>query len=91
MALDVVFTNRPYLPNDWDMVMEADFNDREGFGDNFVVSDPYDGYSNDYVCATLRSIQQQLYSMAEAAINKVHELATKELNNGNTISTTEGE
>jgi hypothetical protein len=90
-ALDAVFVNRPNLPTDWDVVMEADFNDREGFGDDFVVSDPYYGYSNDYVCGTLRSLQGQLYSMAEVAINKVHDLAAKHRTNGNTNFTTEGE
>jgi hypothetical protein len=77
-ALDIVFNTRPHLPNDWDVAMEADFNDREGFGDAFVVGDPYYGYSNDYICSTLRSLHGQLYGMAEAASNNDH------------ISTTEG-
>jgi hypothetical protein len=77
-ALDIVFNTRPHLPNDWDVAMEADFNDREGFGDAFVVGDPYYGYSNDYVCSTLRSLHDQLYGMAEAAISTVHESASKE-------------
>jgi hypothetical protein len=76
-ALDIVFNSRPNLPTDWDTVMEADFNDREDFGDDFVVSDPYYGYSNDYVCSTLRSLHGELYSMAEAAISKVRNLASK--------------
>jgi hypothetical protein len=52
--------------------MEADFNDREGFGDGFGLGDPYGGYSNDYVCSILRSLHGQLYGMAEAAITPVH-------------------
>jgi hypothetical protein len=69
-ALDMVFNTRPHLPSDWDVAMEADFNDREGFGDDFVVGDPYVWYSNDYVCGNLRYLHGQLYSMAEAAISK---------------------
>jgi hypothetical protein len=89
-ALDIVFNTRPHLPNDWDVAMEADFNDREGFGDAFVVGDPYYGYSNDYVCSTLRSLHGQLYGMAEVAISTVHESASKEAKHQPHF-TTEGE
>jgi hypothetical protein len=89
-ALDIVFINRPHLPTDWDVVMEADFNDRESFGDGFVIDDPYGGYSNDYVCSILLSVQSQLYSMAEAAISTVHESASKEATHQPHF-TTEGE
>lgn len=86
-ALDIVFNTRPCLPNDWDVVMVADFNDREGFGDSFVVGDPYCGYSNDYVCSALRSLQRQMYDMAARTLYKVCKLAgTEPANNSSNLT-----
>jgi hypothetical protein len=77
-ALDIVFTSRPNLPTDWDTVMAANFNDRDGFGDDFVVLSLFRGYSNDFICATIQRLHEDLFSMAHHAIDKVYELSCKE-------------
>jgi hypothetical protein len=82
-ALDTMFTSRPNLPTDWDIVMGLKGYDCDGFGDGFVVWVPFSGYTNDYVCMTLRFLYEDLFGMAQYAIEKVYALAGKELANTN--------
>jgi hypothetical protein len=83
-ALDIVFKLRPNLPTDWDTVMSQDSDDdHDGFGDGFVIWYPYKGYNNNFICITLQFLYEDLFSMAQYAIDRVYELASKELaNNG---------
>jgi hypothetical protein len=81
-ALDIVFDTRPYLPNDWYVFMEAGGDETP---EGFVVGEPYCGRDREYIRASLLELHSQLYNMAECAIQKVCDLASRHAPSGNHI------
>jgi hypothetical protein len=55
MAMETVFASGDFSEDGFDYVMSKDYDTDEGFGDSYVVSVLFQGWSNSFICDYIQS------------------------------------